>query len=296
MRRCLEEERKTEQPFSPASSSPSSSSRHSSQHEIIAILQRPQFEVVSGSSTSGDDVIIEQPRQVTSHSATSGPPALVRRSPAPLCSTTSSVTSSGRERAPLVIIPKSRSAVGRGRGFMQLGKIPPVHKPVAQRPVPQHSSRQAPPPQLSAHYRPLDPSPNRQPFVNPASAISPSRGRGRAAAIAGRTISRDFLTPEQRSSRTNSISGSVTRSEAACLGAPTSRAPRSDGSNSDGGFDQDFYDFPVKLAPGCADPEPRPMSSNDREREMFLRTHSSSPMKTPVSLCFASDSDDPDNW
>ena len=145
----------------------------------------------------------------------------------------SSSSGSGSKRQPLIIIPKSR--VGRGRSNPQNGTFPP--------------------PLVSSISQPQS--------TNPCLP----KGRGRAAAIANRTVSRDFSAKEQSS-------------------LPPS--PASSGSF----YHSDFYGAGVTVCPDTLEQEeggPNFRSSSS------ARGSSTWSQKLPVSLCFAYDSDDPDS-
>ena len=146
---------------------------------------------------------------------------------------------SGPQRQPLIIIPKSRA--GRGRGNPQQGRIPPLL--------------------VSSISKPQSSAPARL------------KGRGRAAAIANRAISHDFLTEEQcsvASSVASSASGSI--------------------------YHCDFYGPGVTVIPDTFEVEKSSSGGYSNSCSTSSAHNGGRSHKQPVSMCFAYDSDDPDNY
>ena len=146
---------------------------------------------------------------------------------------------SGSQRQPLIIIPKSRA--GRGRGNPQQGRIPPLL--------------------VSSISKPQ------------SSAPASLKGRGRAAAIANRAISHDFLTEEQcsvASSVASSASGSI--------------------------YHCDFYGPGVTVIADTFEVEKSSSGDYSNSCSTSSAHNGGRSHKQPVSMCFAYDSDDPDNY
>ena len=334
-----------------ASNSPPSA--HENRGTVNTI--EPHFDIISVSSSSSDDIIIEGVNPsvedrtevnndlIPKFSELCAPAVPISAEPPPLLSADSSpartipskIPRSSEFAAPAVVSSNtivdanSKELRGNEANTDLRQKLQPAKKklginfkscPVRGRGKPTAGRS---PPRLVPSMAPTEPPPHFVPSIAPQ-IVPPKgagRGRGRAGAISNRVLTKDFLTPDERSLASSSVISSRTTSPRPIPSHANSPLPLSSLAQSSHTHSSPLQTphFPNSSRPTSShagslrDETSQPSSSGTRvsldfhsdfyganvsgtKNEPSPRKERSPQKQAAVSMCFASDSDDPDNF